>query len=223
MSEANRQERSVIASMFCEAIAIALLLAACVVPGQQQATPGPTPTVDRLAAPPMPDQPSQADQGAQVYYQVCMACHGDKGQGLTVEWREAWEEDADCWQSECHGNNHPPQGFSFPETCCKAVIGFEALTTYKNGQELFQYIVETMPWWNPGYLKTEEFWQVTAFLMRANGAIPDGVNLDAGNAFIFNLHPASPPPRDHRPEALFVSGLLVAVAGLLFIQQRRRR
>jgi hypothetical protein len=101
-----------------------------------------------------------------------------------------------------------------------AVIGPGTLQRFKNGQELFDYVSNYMPWWNPGYLKTEEFWQVTNFLMRANGAIPDGVTLDAGNAFVFNLHPVSPPPQDNDWQALLVCGLLAVVAGLLFIQNR---
>lgn len=201
---------------------LVFLLVACASAFPAQPQLAPTPTIDRLAAPPLPEQPTQADLGAHVYYQVCMACHGDRGQGLTEEWRLVWEEDYDCWQSECHGNDHPPHGFSFPETCCTAVIGPGTLATYSNGQELFDYTVETMPWWNPGYLKTEEFWQVTAFLMRSNGAIPDGVVLDKGNAFIFNLHPVSALPGNRKPDALLVSGLLAAIAILFFLQNRFR-
>ncbi len=161
-----------------------------------------TPVVitDRLAAPVLPPHPSQADLGAQVYYQVCMACHGDKGQGLTDEWRAVWGEDSFCWNRECHGSNPPPQGFSFPRTCCKAVIGPGTLVTYKNGQELFNYIVTTMPWWNPGYLKREEYWELTAFLLRAHNALPAGVTVDEHNAYVFKLHPTAPLPGDLRPQ-----------------------
>jgi cytochrome c5 len=203
----------------CLLLAASLLSACAVLPGDQP-TPGPTPTVDRLAEPPMPEKPSQADQGHYVYYMVCMACHGDFGQGLTDEWRAEWGEDSNCWQSKCHGNDHPAEGFAIVRTCCKAVIGPTTLQRFKNGQELFDYISNYMPWWNPGYLKTEEFWQVTNFLMRANGAIPDGVTLDAGNAFVFNLHPVAPPPKDNDWQALLVCGLLAVVAGLLFFQNK---
>ena len=168
----------------------------------------------------MPPNPSQADRGAQVYYQVCMACHGDKGQGLTDEWRAEWGEDADCWQSECHSFDHPPQGYFLIRTCCPAVMGPGTLNRFQNGQQLFSYVVETMPWWNPGYLKTEEFWQVTAFLLRTHGAFPDEATLDAANASIFNLRPASPLPGNQRPDILVVTGMLTTVGGLLFLQNR---
>jgi len=61
------------------------------VPAQAQTPTLPPPAMptvqDRLAAPPTVYPPTQADQGAQVYWFVCMVCHGDRGQGLTDEWR----------------------------------------------------------------------------------------------------------------------------------------
>jgi hypothetical protein len=209
--------------LIAAALLTAGLLAACAALPGSQSTPGPTPEVDRLAEPPMPEKPSQADKGHYVYYQVCMACHGDFGQGLTDEWRAVWEEDSNCWQSDCHGNDHPPQGFALVRTCCKAVIGKTTLQRFQNGQELFDYVSSAMPWWNPGYLKTEEFWQVTNYLMVANGAIPDGITLDAGNAFVFNLHPTSPPPQDTDWQVALVCVLLSAAAGLLYVQMRSGR
>lgn len=208
----------------CLCLGFAAIITSCASPVLARQEMEPTPEVDRLAAPPMPENPTQADLGAQVYYQVCMACHGDKGQGLTEEWRLVWEEDYNCWQSECHGNNHPPHGFSFPKTCCTAVIGPTTLANYKNAQELFTYIVETMPWWNPGYLPVEEFWQVTAFLMRENGALPDGITLDASNAFVFNVRPNIPlPAEDQNNQALFIGGILIAAASLLAFQKSPKK
>jgi hypothetical protein len=186
---------------------------------QNTAAPPPTLEEDRLAAPPMPPNPTQADLGSHVYYQVCMACHGDRGQGLTDEWREVWNEDANCWQSECHGNDHPPEGFSFPQTCCAAVLGPGTLTQFRDGQALFEYLVETMPWWNPGYMPVEEFWQLTNFMMRENGVIPDGVTLNAGNAVAFNLHPVTPLPEDTTWQVLVIVGMLTSIAALLAFQK----
>jgi hypothetical protein len=39
-----------------------------------------------------------------------------------------------------------------------------------------------MPWWKPGYLKPEEYWQLTAFLLKANGIDPGIIPLDQKNA-----------------------------------------
>jgi len=198
-----------------------LFLGACSGISAPAAELTPTP-VDRLASPPLPNNPTQADLGAQVYYQVCMACHGDRGQGLSDEWRAVWGEDSNCWQSGCHGPDHPPWGFSFPETCCLPVLEGTQLARFNNAQELYQYLTETMPWWNPGYLKTEEYWQLTAFLVREHGGLPENVELGPANAVVFNLHPNVPPPGDMRPKLILVAGLLVTSAGLLLVHNRQR-
>lgn len=182
--------------------------------------PAPISITDRLAAPPMPANPGQADLGAQVYYQVCMACHGDKGQGLTEEWRAVWEEDANCWQSRCHASNHPPQGFEFPRTCCKAVLGANTLTNFRTAEQLHTYLINTMPWWNPGYLQADEYWQLTAYLLREHGALPQGVTLDVGNAMVYPVHLSAPPPGGKQDEAVLVAFVLVAAAGALVLQKR---
>jgi len=200
-------------------ITLMFILAACSTPEQPE-LPLLTMREDRLSEPPTPDTPSQADLGAHVYYQVCMACHGDMGQGLTDEWRDVWSEDRNCWKSKCHAANHPPQGFAIEKTCCPEVLGYDVLLGFDNAQELFTYNSESMPWWSPGYLTKEEYWQVTAFMMRSQGVLPDDVTLNEGNAFAFNIRPTSPLPRDHKPDVLFVSGVLTLVAGLLIIQRR---
>lgn len=190
-------------------------------PAPQEA-PAPTPRVDRLAAPEMPAEPQQADLGAQVYYQVCMACHGDYGQGLTVEWRSNWEEDSNCWKSRCHSPDHPPQGFEFPRTCCKAVMGPGTLSQFDNAQELNTYLVETMPWWNPGYLQNEEYWQLTAYLVRTHGGLPENVELGPANASVYLLRPSTPLPSDSRPTVVFISAILAISAVIFFINGRLR-
>jgi len=185
-------------------------------------TPSQTTIWERLEPPPMPANPSQADRGALVYYQVCMACHGDKGQGLTNEWRAVWEEDSNCWTAKCHGASHPPQGFIFPRLV-PAVFGAGTLARFNNAQELYTYTIDKMPWWNPGYLRQEEFWQVTAFMMRGHAALPPGATLDAGSASVYRLHSTAAFPGDHRPALILISTLLAASAGLFLIQDRIRR
>lgn len=184
-------------------------------------TPAVKSPVDRLAAPPLPVNPKQADLGAQVYYQVCMACHGDKGQGLTDEWRAVWGEDSYCWSSKCHGPNHPTPGFEFPQKS-SPVIGSGTLLRFDNALELYDYLVKTMPWWNPGYLPRVEYWQVTAFLMREHNGLPANIELDAGNAAVIHLRPASPIQNDSRPATILVIGILAIAAVIVIIEERIR-
>jgi len=124
---------------------------------------------ERLIAPQLPDNPTQLDCGAYQFAQVCMACHGDKGQGLTEEWRTAWgTEEMDCWQSGCHGKNHPPEGFEFP-TYAPRLIGDGALGRFETAADLHNYIGTKMPWHAPGTLDEKTYWQLVTFLAASNG------------------------------------------------------
>ncbi len=165
---------------------IALLLAALffdmgtAVSSHPQA--GVSATPDRLAEPTLPASPSQADRGAQVYWLSCLPCHGDVGQGLTDEFREVYPpEDRDCWSSGCHGKRPYPNGFAIP-THIAAIIGPGALQKFPNAANLRGYIFAAMPFWKPGSLTEEQSWQVTAFILRANGLLDARAELNASNA-----------------------------------------
>jgi mono/diheme cytochrome c family protein len=120
----------------------------------------------------MPDlgpDATQADYGAEVYRLVCKACHGDKGQGLTPDWIAQWApEDQNCWQLKCHAANHPPEGFVLPHDI-PPVVGESVTNRFVSAKQLHSYIVATMPWYAPGMLTDEEYWQATAYLLEQNG------------------------------------------------------
>src|SRR3972149_2738493 len=63
----------------------------------------------RLSGPGVSSNATQTDKGELVYWGICLACHGDRGQGLTDEWRDAWGEDRNCGASKAHAANQPPQ------------------------------------------------------------------------------------------------------------------
>jgi hypothetical protein len=129
----------------------------------------PTPTLDRLATPVVPENPTPIDLGHQVYYLNCMPCHGDVGQGLTEEWRNAWVDDhRNCWAKGCHGGRVEDEGFPLPKTI-PAVMGAGADTTrYASSEELNTYLVRTHPPQRPGALEEAEYEEVTAFLWHEN-------------------------------------------------------
>ncbi len=131
--------------------------------------PNPTPTADRLAAPPTVTDPTQADQGAQLFWLHCQPCHGDQAQGLTDDWRAQYPpEDQDCWKSGCHGNRPYQNGFTLPRTI-PALIGPSTLSRFGTAADLYAFISHAMPFQAPGSLKPEEYWAITAFLMRGHG------------------------------------------------------
>ena len=183
---------------------------------QTDATPtpslAPTPTFDlkRLDKPAIPEIPAQVDQGQIVYWGICMACHGDRGQGLTDEWRYgAFGEDGDCWQSGCHGKDYPPSGFEIPKTLTippLATIG--AMGRFENAQQLYEYVVVMMPWWKPNSLGEEKAWQVTAYLLKLRGTLPEGITLDVNNASAVPVHRSITTPQDQTPAIYFFLGTL---------------
>ena len=221
-------------------ISIALIVNACGSIGSQRptATSLPTPdlkgtlipdliltlTANRLDKPVVPaSNPSQADKGSMTYWLVCMPCHADKGQGLTDEWRLVFGvEEMNCWQSKCHAANHPEGGFVFPHTV-PPVIGSTALASYATAADLHQAIQARMPYYNPQFLSAEEHWNVTAYLLRANGVLPNDMVLDEGTAPIVRVHVPPPSTIEERPITIGVLGfLIVAVIAIVYHRVRRR-
>ena len=175
---------------------------------------------DDLSAPVLPAEPAQADLGEEPYYQICMACHGNWGQGLTDEWRETgFGEDMNCWQSKCHASNHPPQGFEFPKEV-PPLLGKGAMSRIADAQQLYQVIHETMPWWDPGQLSKEQSLNLTAYIMRARGELPEGIVLTEANLTAFPLHVAAPEIVDAKPGGIIlVIGLTVAMLSYLWTKR----
>jgi hypothetical protein len=98
-----------------------------------------------------------------------MPCHGDKGQGLTDEFRATYPpEEVNCWERGCHGANPYESGFTLPKKI-PGVIGETTLAKFTDAAQLNAYIRATMPFWKPGSLTEEESWRVTAFILRQNG------------------------------------------------------
>jgi cytochrome c len=149
----------------------------------QESTPVATlSAMERLAEPTLPAAPSQADHGAQDYWLYCLPCHGDRGQGLTDEFRETYPPDeVNCWQSGCHGKRPYEFGFTLP-TQIPAVIEGQALAKFADAAQLNAYIRATMPFWKPGSLTEEESWRVTAFLLRENNLLDRSTEVNAENA-----------------------------------------
>jgi quinol-cytochrome oxidoreductase complex cytochrome b subunit/mono/diheme cytochrome c family protein len=219
-------------------IVILLLIASLPAPLQAQASPRiqstpsptaqPTPTFDmqRLEKPVLAtDNSEQLKKGSELYWGVCMACHGDVGQGLTDEWREAYGEDRNCWQSECHGYDHPPQGFLIPkDLAMPAVAGSGRLTRFNNAQELHDFILANMPWWDPGRLNDEEAWQVTSYILNLNKVMPKAFDLMDTNASAIRTQSAVPQPGNDQPAVLALTSILaLAALGLIAQDLRKNR
>ena len=174
------------------AVILTLLFILIALPQPTQAQEA-EPTVDRLAAPPTVLAPTQADEGAQLYWLYCQPCHGDVGQGLTDEWRAQYpEEEQNCWQSGCHsahGKDLPEFGFVLP-TAVPAITGEGSLPGFATAGQLYAYISSQMPYELPGKLTENEYLALTAHLAREHG-IWDGTELNKENIGEMRLQPLS--------------------------------
>ena len=134
----------------------------------------PTPFSNPTATP-----SSQGGHGHDIFYVYCTPCHGDVGQGLTDEFRlrEYPPEDTNCWNSGCHGARPYENGFTLPKTI-PALIGANTLKRFSDGQAMYDYIHKSMPFNAPGSLTTEQYLQLTAFLLEQNDLLPAGSRLD---------------------------------------------
>jgi hypothetical protein len=155
--------------------------------------------IQRLAEPTLPASATQADFGAQDYWLYCLPCHGDRGQGLTEEFRQTYPpEEVYCWEGGCHGDRPYEDGFKLPMNV-PAVIGPGTLQKFPTAAVLRSYIFAAMPYWNPGSLEEAQTWRITAFLLRANGLWTGGEELNASNA---GSIPVRPPPLTPTPQAV---------------------
>lgn len=153
----------------------------------------PTPEASWLILPELPETATQADYGAEIYRLVCQDCHGDVGQGLTEAWRvEAFApEDQNCWQAKCHSGSHPIDGFALPQYV-PPVAGEASLSRFNSSLDLYNFIRTAMPYHNPGSLLEQEYWELTAFIVRMNGLDPMTTPLNEVRAAKLILHPNQP-------------------------------
>lgn len=161
---------------------------------------------DRLAEPTLPDSPTQVDLGRNLYYFHCMPCHGDRGQGLTDEWRQVWVEDhRNCWARGCHTGKSELAAFYIPHTIPPVSGSARALVRFDAPQDLFAFLRDTQPPQRAGALADSEYWALTAFLLHQNGRL-------AANAW---LRPA--PGEGHGPRGDVVTTATLGALLVLFL------
>jgi len=197
---------------------------------QSTSTPGaqPTPTFDpqRLEKPIIAaGSPEQLKKGSEIYWAICMSCHGDRGQGLTGEWRSAYgAEESNCWQSGCHNAGYPPESFLLPrEASVPAIAGAGKLARFTNAQEVHDFILANMPWWDPGQLTNEEAWQVTSYILSLHKVMPKTFELTSSNASAIRTQYAVPQPGNDRPAILTLVGILALAAIGMIAQDLRKK
>lgn len=173
----------------------------------------PTPTPDRLAEPALPANPTQYEQGRHLYWLDCMPCHGDRGQGLTDEFRSLWVDDhQNCWGRGCHGGRSGDQGFPLPRTVPAIISSSGDLLPYATPEALYEYLRATHPPQHPGYLAEDEYWAITAYVLTESKRLPSGqqVGPQAGISAPGTIR------------ALAALGLVLLVVSIFIVRSRRR-
>ena len=134
-----------------------------------QTTVSVTPTYDALAEPHLPENPTELELGRNLYWHWCMPCHGDRGQGLTDEFRAIWEPDhQNCWERGCHGGQGQDEGLPIP-TIVPGIVNETHLTHFAVVQELSSYLEKTHPPQSPGILESAEYHAIALFVFTLNG------------------------------------------------------
>ena len=132
-----------------------------------------TPTIDPLSEPPLPSNPTELELGQNRYWHWCMTCHGDRGQGLTDEFRRIWPEDhQNCWARGCHTGRPDDLGFPIP-TVVPAIVDGTHLSRFPSLQEFADYLQSTHPPQSPGILTVEEYHAIALFVFTMNGRLID--------------------------------------------------
>ena len=184
----------------------------------------PTPTFDpsRLGQPPTVNPPAQSDPGEQIYWGMCMTCHGDKGQGLTEDWLNSFPPgERNCWDSGCHASDAPLNSFKIPQTGIPALAGAGSLSRFSNSFELYRFISENMPFFRTGMLSSGEAWSLTAYILQMNDRDAAGFTLDETSGAVIPVHHKVTPLKNQAPGALILVVVLILAAVGVNIQSKQ--
>jgi len=129
----------------------------------------------RLAAPPLPEYPTQVEWGRYLFWLNCMTCHGDRGQGLTDEFRSLWDPDhQNCWGRGCHSGHREDEGFPLPRSIPAIISPDGKLPPFPTADRLFNFLRTTHPPQHPGYLPEDQYWAISAYVLTESGRLPAG-------------------------------------------------
>ena len=187
----------------------------------QSPSPFPAPTYDPFAQPPLSDNPTELELGRYLYWRYCMPCHGDKGQGLTDEFRAMWEPDhQNCWARGCHSGRYASDSFPVP-TVVPPLIRSDQLSRFANTQDLSVFLKATHPPEAPGSLTDNEYQALAAYLFTMNGR-NQGTAISPSPTSTLPLAPA-PSEASSLPLGYWVAIGLILVAVTFALAQRARK
>jgi mono/diheme cytochrome c family protein len=119
----------------------------------------------------------QADAGARTYKRQCARCHGVDGAGKDDQYK---------------GLRAPELIGSGALPCQPRPFQKVRKDNFRTPKDIYDYVSATMPADQPAILDAEEYWNVVAYLLRANGREADTIPLDATSAAQIVLHADCP-------------------------------
>jgi cytochrome c len=131
----------------------------------------------------------KAATGASVYAANCAQCHGDRGQGRNAP-QLLGAGGLPKYPRDKSGN----QQFTDPQEIEQQVQtrapGTPSREAFNHAGDLFDYVSSNMPpGKKAGSLKSEEYWAIVNFMLRAHGAkVPEG-GVTPQNATTVSLDP----------------------------------
>ena len=106
----------------------------------------------------LPDGGGTAAEGAGVYAQHCIACHGERGEGSV---------------NDALAGGHGSLASDQP----KKTVG----SYWPYATTVFDYVRRAMPLQSPGTLSNDEIYAVTAYLLHINGIVDEDERMDASS------------------------------------------
>lgn len=110
---------------------------------------------------------SQADEGAKLYGEYCATCHGKAGQGTKNA-------------PVVVGKNALPLD---PPATAKV-----RKTQFHTAQDVAEFVAKNMPAKKPGSLTTDQYYDILAFVLKANGVDVSNKKIDPTTAAEIKLH-----------------------------------
>jgi cytochrome c len=142
-----------------------------------------------VAAPVHAFTAQQVQSGARTYRRQCARCHGTNGEG----------------------KDNAFKGLRAPELIGPKALPcsprpFQKLRThaFRTVRDVYAFVSALMPADQPAILDADEYWDVIAYLLQANGRTADDTRLDAASGAQVVLHPDcssanSPIPEQAQP------------------------
>ena len=120
---------------------------------------------------------AQVHAGTRTFKRQCARCHGVDGSGKDNQFK----------------------GLRAPELIGKGALPcrprpFQKIrkSNFRTAKDVYDYASASMPADQPAILDAEEYWDVVAYLLQANGRTVDAMPLDATSAAHIVLHPDCP-------------------------------